>query len=226
MFYTDSLYILMFGSGFLGGFGHCIGMCGPLVASYALYPQNSDNKRRTAILSHILYNTGRVTTYSFIGAFMGFTGSFVNASAGITGVQNFAAIFAGIIMVIMGLGVLGVFKGMKFIERHNGAVMKAIKAVLESESAWRYYPFGILMGFLPCGLSYSAFIAAAGTSDLLKGMAISVCFGLGTIPALLLFGFAVKRVGVKFREKIYKAGGVTIMLVGLYFIWKSIAVNA
>lgn len=225
MFHTDSIYAVMFGAGFLGGFGHCIGMCGPLVASYALYPQNFDS-RRASVLPHMLYNAGRITTYSFIGAFMGFTGSFVNAAAGIAGIQNFASISAGIIMVIMGLGVLGVLKGVGFIERHNGSFIKAIKAVLEFESEWRYYPFGIFMGFLPCGLSYSAFIAAAGTSDLLKGMSLSVCFGLGTIPALLLFGFAVKRISVKFRERIYKAGGVTIMLMGLFFIYRSITVNA
>jgi len=225
MFHTDSLYILMFGSGFLGGFGHCIGMCGPLVASYALHAQSTDG-RRTAVLPHILYNTGRITTYSFVGAFMGFTGSFVNAAAGIAGIQDFAAITAGIIMIIMGLGVLGVLKGMNFIERHSGTVIRAVKAVLESESSWRYYPFGILMGFLPCGLSYSAFIAAAGASDLLQGMALSVCFGLGTVPALLLFGIAVKRISVRFRERMYKAGGIMITLMGLYFIWRSIAVNA
>ncbi len=215
----------MFGSGFLGGFGHCIGMCGPLVASYALYAQSTDGQRNS-VLPHILYSAGRITTYSFIGAFMGVTGSFVNAVGGIAGPQNFAAITAGIIMVIMGLGVLGLFNRMDFIERHNGGVVKAIKAVLESESTWRYYPFGILMGFLPCGLSYSAFIASAGTSDLLKGMALSVCFGLGTVPALLLFGIAVKRMSAGFRERMYKAGGITITLIGLFFIYRSISGNA
>lgn len=215
----------MFGSGFLGGFGHCIGMCGPLVASYALYAQSTDGQR-IAVLPHILYNIGRITTYSFVGAFMGFTGSFVNAAGGIAGLQNFAATTAGIIMVIMGLGVFGIFKGMNFIEKHNGTVIKAIRMVLESESIWRYYPLGILLGFLPCGLSYSAFIAAACTSDLLQGMALSVCFGLGTVPALLLFGLVVKRMSALFRERMYKAGGIMITLIGLYFIWRSIAGNA
>lgn len=215
----------MFASGFFGGFGHCIGMCGPLVASYVLYSQSAD-VQRTSILPHILYSTGRITTYSFIGALMGFTGSFVNVAGGIAGLQNFAAMTSGIIMVIMGLGVLGLFSRMNFIERYNSGVIKAIKTVLESESAWRYYPFGILMGFLPCGLSYSAFIASAGTSDPLQGMAISVCFGIGTVPALLLFGIVVKKMSARFREWMYKAGGITIILVGLFFIYRSISDNA
>lgn len=188
-------------------------------------PQSTDSMRNS-ILPHVLYNIGRITTYSFIGAFMGFTGSFVNTIAGIAGIQNFAAITSGIIMVIMGLGVLGVSNRMHFIERLNRGVMRAIKTVLESESIWRYYPFGILVGFLPCGLSYSAFIASAGTSDLLQGMVLSVSFGLGTVPALLLFGIAIKRISVVFRERMHKAGGITIIFMGLLFIYRSISGNA
>lgn len=221
----DISYFLVFTTGFLGGFGHCIGMCGPLVISYTFY-EGRFRGSRISLSPHLLYSAGRITTYVFIGSLMGLAGSFANTLGRFSGIQDIATIIAGCIMILMGFSITGILGGMNFIERHNSGVIKAIKMVLESESAWRYYPLGILMGFLPCGLSYSVFIASAGTADFLKGMVSAVCFGIGTVPAMLLFGIAVRKMSTAFREWMHKAGGITIIFMGLFFIYRSISGSA
>ena len=61
--------LLALATGLLGGFGHCVGMCGPLVAAMSLAGGPADPRR--VLAGHLLYNAGRVTTYGFIGAAMG-----------------------------------------------------------------------------------------------------------------------------------------------------------
>jgi sulfite exporter TauE/SafE len=223
-------YVLAFTTGLLGGFGHCIGMCGPVVASYSIhtpvYKQNTKPLFAGLILPHLLYNTGRITTYSCIGAMMGLSGSFLKVAARISGLQDAIAIAAGLLMILMGLSVSGLLHFTAYIEKHNVFILKAVRVVLEGESSWRYYPLGILLGFMPCGLSYSAFIASAAAGGILQGMFLSFCFGMGTLPALLAFGSAVSYISAGVRRRIYRIGGIAIIAMGIYFLYRGIVAHA
>lgn len=216
----DTPYILAFTTGFLGGFGHCIGMCGPVVASFTM----GLTKKETPLfyLPHILYNTGRLTTYVFIGSLMGITGSFLNMAGRLAGIQEAVALFAGMMMVLMGLGISGLLKTVSLIECHNRGVFRSAAMVLEGNSLWRYFPLGLILGFLPCGLSYSIFFAAAAAGGLLPGMLTALCFGLGTVPALLLFGIILTHISLRVRGLIYRTGGVVVTLMGIYYLWRGL----
>jgi sulfite exporter TauE/SafE len=218
-------YILAFFTGLLGGLGHCIGMCGPLVASYTLYGKDTF-RRFPAPLPHILYNAGRITTYVFIGALMGISGSFVNTAGKLTGTQNVVGILAGFFMVVMGLGITGAFKDIRLMERHNSLVLRMVKNIIEGDSLWRYYPLGLLLGFLPCGLSYSVFIGAAATGSMPSAMFFVLCFGLGTIPALLLFGLVMTYLSARIRGWIYRTSGVVVIITGIYFLVRGLISHA
>ena len=218
-------YILAFTTGLLGGFGHCIGMCGPLVASYTLYEKDTFS-RFSALLPHLLYNAGRITTYVFIGALMGISGSFVNTAGKLSGIQNTAGILAGAFMIVMGLGITGVFKEIRIMEMHNSLILRMMKNVRESDSSWRYFPFGLLLGFLPCGLSYSVFIGAAATGSMPSAMFFVLCFGAGTIPPLLLFGLAMTYLSARIRGWIYRTSGVMVIITGVYFLARGFLYHA
>jgi sulfite exporter TauE/SafE len=215
-------YLLAFTTGFLGGFGHCIGMCGPLVASYTLHAAAA----RSKIIPHLIYNAGRLTTYTFIGSLMGLAGSFVNTAGKLAGIQNIAAMLTGMLMIAAGLSIAGFFKGAKYIESHNSFILGAVKVVVETDSPLRYYPLGLLLGLLPCGLSYSVFIGAAGAGGLFQGMFYVFCFGIGTVPALLLFGVVMNYVSSRIRGWLYRASGVAVIISGVYFLVKGIISRA
>ncbi|HET6363619.1 MAG TPA: sulfite exporter TauE/SafE family protein [Nitrospirota bacterium] len=219
-------YFLAFTTGVLGGFGHCIGMCGPLVASYALAKASVPQPFLIRMAPHLLYNSGRITTYALIGGVMGLSGSFVNVAGRLAGIQNIVAVITGITMIFMGLSIVGIGAKTSWIEKKNLPILRAAQAVLTSPSTLRYYPLGLVLGLLPCGLSYTVFIASAGTGGLFPGMLTALLFGLGTLPALLFFGAVMTSISASLRGRIYRAGGVIVLIMGLYFLFRGIRIYA
>ncbi|MDA8099547.1 MAG: sulfite exporter TauE/SafE family protein [Nitrospiraceae bacterium] len=217
-------YVFAFTTGLAGGFGHCIGMCGPLAASFSV--QGKRSPPSVVIGRQLLYHAGRVTTYALIGAVMGYAGSFVNVAGSLMGVQNSVMILAGVLMVAMGLGIAGLIGGTAWIERHNAGVLGAARRVIAHPSGLRNFPLGLLMGLLPCGLSYTSFIAAAGTGSPVSGMMLMLAFGCGTVPALAAFGAAAGYVGSRLRGRVQQAGGLLVLAMGLYYIVKGIRLYA
>jgi sulfite exporter TauE/SafE len=214
-------------TGLLGGFGHCIGMCGPLVASYSLSDRPAAPHHGVpALLPHLLYNAGRITTYAAIGGLMGLTGSFLSFAGRIAGLQNFVALLAGIVMILMGLNITGIWGSPAWIERHNLPVLRAARLAAGSSSPLRYVLLGLVLGLLPCGLSYTIFVAAAGSGGFFQGLTMAVLFGIGTLPALLAFGTLVSLVGSRARGRIYRTGGLLVVCMGFYFLWRGLQLYA
>jgi sulfite exporter TauE/SafE len=223
---VETGYLLAFTTGVLGGFGHCIGMCGPLVVSYTMAQAPASQPFLSRMAPHMLYNSGRITAYALIGGVMGLSGSFVNVTGRLAGIQNIVAVFAGVAMIFMGLSIVGIGAKTAWIEKHNLPVLRAAQVVLAWPSPLRYYPLGLILGMLPCGLSYTVFIASAGTGGLFPGMMTALLFGLGTLPALLIFGALVASISASLRGRIYRAGGVVVMMMGIYFLFRGIRIYA
>ena len=233
MFPTDSLYLLMFGSGLLGGFGHCVGMCGPVVATYSLGLKQRD------ITPHLLYNLGRITTYAILGGFIGLTGSFTGVVRSIEKFQGIALAFVGTIMVVMALSVGGWMPFLKSREQGAGSreerrvvyfLGRAVMLIAGTKSTGAYFPMGLVLGFLPCGLLYTALIGAAGAGmgagnhieGFLNGMLLLVLFGLGTAPAMFLLGRIVSLKSEWLRRRFYKGSAVMMMAMGILFIYRAL----
>lgn len=223
----ETAYLLALTTGLLGGFGHCIGMCGPIVASYtfARAPEGNAPLPR-ALTPHMLYNAGRILTYALIGLGMGLTGSFANVAGKIAGIQNIIAICSGFFMIIMGLNITGAAGSAGWIEKHNMPFLRAARRVIAWPSPFRFIPLGLLLGLLPCGLSYTVFIAAAGTGSAVKGMITASLFGIGTLPALLLFGAVVSALSARLRGRLYWTGGVVVIIMGLSFLFQGLRIHA
>ena len=219
-------YLLALTTGILGGFGHCIGMCGPLVASYTLVRATRPQPLFIRMAPHLLYNSGRITTYMLIGGIMGLSGSFVNVAGSLAGIQNAVAVASGVIMIFMGMSIAGIGSNTAWIEKHNLPVLGMAQRIFASPSMLRYYPLGLILGLLPCGLSYTVFIAAAGTGGLFSGMMTALLFGLGTLPALLFFGALIASLNASLRGLFYRAGGVIVIIMGIYFLFRGIRLYA
>ncbi len=224
----DPLYLVFLATGFTVGFGHCVGMCGPIVVSLSLNLKGSN-----LYLPHLLYNAGRVITYTLLGGLMGATGSFSMVASNIAGIQRGALIFAGLMIMIMALAMSGWLPlGKLFADYYNpqGFVVKAYKKLSRIDSVATYFPVGLLLGLLPCGPVYTALLAAAGAgvsspttwAGSLKGMGVMFCFRIGTVPTLFIIAKLVDMGWLKNRQIIYRVGTVLMLIVGVYFIYQGL----
>ena len=219
----------MFVTGLTGGFGHCIGMCGPVVAAYSV------SLGRGSILPHLLYNLGRITTYVILGGIMGFTGSFVILAGRFQDIQKTIMIIAGMVIIGMGLGMAGILPIITRVERKLSALpmlQKVMRVFSGDITTGTYYPMGIALGFIPCGLVYTALLSSARLgmeasthiTGLLNGALLMMLFGIGTMPALLLFGKIVNIIGIKLREQLYRVSAVIMIVMGIIFILRTVRV--
>ncbi len=218
----------MFTSGLLGGFGHCIGMCGPIVASYCVAIKNR------GLLAHFLFNYGRVTTYTVLGGIMGVTGSFLTTVAYIREFQKGIMIFAGIVIIVMGLGLAGWLPlswaagriDQKLSAPASFFINKMRSVFAGNLPNGAFYPMGMATGLIPCGLVYTALITTARAAmeapnsiiGGLKGMLMMLLFGLGTLPALVLFAKIVNVIGIKMRARLYKLSALVMIAMGVLFL--------
>jgi len=225
---SKALLILYLSTGFTIGFGHCIGMCGPIVASLTL---NLGTRR--ILVPQLLYHYGRITTYSIIGGIMGAVGSFTIVTAKIIIIQKSVLIFSGALVVVMGLSNSGWLPRIKILSDNfnlTKRISKGLAALLEVKSNFIFYPLGLLFGLIPCGPVYTALIGAARAGmdarnifqGTLSGMMLMACFGLGTVPALFLTAKIVNISSLKYRLLLYKTGSILMIGAGLYFIVKGL----
>jgi sulfite exporter TauE/SafE len=156
---------------------------------------------------------------------MGLTGSFVNVAGRLAGVQQVVAIAAGVLMVLLGVGAAGLSAGLKRLEaRASGKVIALARGMMEGGGPSRLYPTGLALGLLPCGLSWTVFLGAAGTGSLPEGLLLALAFGVGTTPSLLLVGAAGTAVGLRARTALVRAGGALVALLGVLFLLRAAGV--
>ncbi len=205
---------------FLGSFGHCIGMCGGIVVAYSTIKINQNSSKMTQGVSHLLYSLGRVLTYSILGAIFGFLGGVVVFSNTANGAL---LIFAGVIMILAGLSLMGKIKFLTIIEHSfssSNLYKNSFKSVLNSKSNFSFFILGMLNGLLPCGFVYFFAITAASTADPLYGALVMAIFGLSTIPAMFLLGFITSLTSAtSFRNMMMSLSSIAVVLYGAYTIY-------
>ncbi|MGD9239110.1 MAG: sulfite exporter TauE/SafE family protein [Desulfobacterales bacterium] len=228
MLSTETLYLLYLSTGFTIGFGHCIGMCGPIVVTLSL-----NLKGKNIFFPQLLYHLGRIITYAALGGVVAATGSFTMVAANIESIQKGVMIFTGALIMLMGLAMSGwVSLGNVFGDHFNpgGVISKGFAKLLKVKSSWVYLPLGLLLGLLPCGPVYTALLGAARTGmdadsvyhGVSAGMGLMGAFGMGTVPALFLVAKLADMGWLKSRAIIYKVGAVLMILVGIFFIIKAV----
>lgn len=211
----DPIYSIVFTTAFLGS-GHCIGMCGPVVAALSL----AEPRRKHGFFFHLGYNTGRLTTYVFIGILAGWIGSLLSESSSFSLVSNSILILADIFVVLIGLRTTGLINGLQKIRLELPgsirAMTRTVKKLQQLPSMLAGLPIGLVMGFLPCGFLYAIALAAAGRGSVLQGGLIMLAFGLGTLPAILIFGSAVHWLSSSMRTELLRWAGFMVVAIGLY----------
>lgn len=208
--------------GLLGSM-HCIGMCGGFVALYTL-------KKPEQLPSwpyHLLYNGGRLTTYSLLGGILGQIGSFASYAGTQRTVPAAVLIAAGALMMLMGLNIAGIVGKGASVEKTGLTEARffrsALLRILSIRTVWSTFLFGLLLGLLPCGLLYPVLIYASSSGGFAQGASTALIFGLGTVPALASFGLLVARIRPRMRSVLYRAAALLIVLLGVQAVLRGLS---
>ncbi len=199
---------------------HCVAMCGGINISQCI--PTSDLKNESAskvsvIKPSLLYNLGRVISYTAIGFVLGAVGMLLTGGSG-DGIpmllQGLLKIITGIFMVIMGINMLGVFP---FLRRFQIRFPQksAMKINAKKRSEKRPFVVGLLNGFMPCGPMQSMQIIALGSGNPISGALAMLMFSLGTVPLMLGLGSLVSVLGKKFTSLVMKTGSILVVVLGL-----------
>ena len=200
--------------GLLGGFGHCVGMCSPFVLFVARRHVPPGGGRPAAFVAQSWYTAGRVVTYALLGAVAGALGGVVELAGGLLGLQRAAAMVAGGVLVIWAVVALS-----DLVPRLDagGRLFTRVAGALKGRVPGHPFATGLFLGLLPCGLLYSALIAAAGRGGPLEGAAALALFGIGTAPALLSVSVADELLA-RNRTVINRLSQVFLLAMGVWFL--------
>ncbi|MED4754953.1 sulfite exporter TauE/SafE family protein [Brevibacillus choshinensis] len=197
---------------------HCIGMCGGIMSAWTLQSQSS------MLQTVMAYNLGRIVTYMGVGAFMGLIGSFVDAAGTIVGFQGIANVLGGLLIL------LWVFKKVALpISRWSVLQVPFAQRWLEKQKSrpgvLPIFFSGLLLGFLPCGLTYTMHMKAAASGSMLEGVLTLAFFGIGTLPALFFIGLFSVVLSRTLRSKILMFANLLAIYIGVISIMRGLVIN-
>jgi sulfite exporter TauE/SafE len=229
---------------------HCVGMCGGFVAMVSVSPglsaaapstapnavPNMASKfatslqnpswRRIVLPQQLIFNAGRIASYTTLGAAAGALGSLSSLLSRTGKVQASLMIAAGLLMIATGLALAGLM--LHWSPFKSGAAQPqawlahGFSRVMRLPKPVRALPLGALLGFLPCGLIYAMLGKAASSGSAIYGAFVMLAFGLGTVPALLLVAFFADLFSLSLRERLVRASGVLLSLLGAITLYRGI----
>jgi uncharacterized protein len=221
-------YLVVFAAGFAGSF-HCLGMCGGFACGLGRDPRG----RGATVLRHLIYNSGRLTTYCFLGALAGALGQVVCTRQGtifmllggsLDAAQRILAIVAGLLMITMALQFFGLLQAFHRLTVGFGTstIATSLRSLMTVRSHAAPLAFGVFNGFLPCPLVYAFAAEAASTSQALAGFLTMVSFGLGTFPAMLMMAGVGRVLAPAWRQRGVWLAGSCILLLGIVTLGRGI----
>lgn len=207
--------------GFLGSL-HCIGMCGPI----ALALPSGSFRSLSFYFGRILYNFGRVFTYSFFGLIFGMLGksfSFISIEF-----QQGVTIATGVIILLIVIlppkFKIKISDKLSFIN-FTSKIKSYFGSLFKKGSIGSLFLIGILNGFLPCGFVYVGLAGALLTGEVLGGIFYMALFGIGTIPVMFGTALAGNFVNVKARQKLSKVIPYFAGLIAVLFILRGLSLG-
>lgn len=195
---------------------HCITMCGPFVGMLNIIGESR-------LLTNVVYNLGRFTSYTLIGFLMGFLGFGLNLSGEVTRIQNVSIIISTVFIVLTGIALI-LNKKLIPDSGANRIIKKIFFPFIETMRKSTHtilfsFVFGIFTGLLPCAILYPAFAMALATGNPTLGGISMGSFFLGTLPGLLLFGLGFHKIKSYVLKDYASFVGIGIIIIGLSTVY-------
>lgn len=198
---------------------HCIAMCGGINLSQCLVPK-SDGKTAPGWKPSLLYNGGRVISYTIVGGIVGALGSVISFSGGARGM---VAILAGGFMVIMGINMLGLVPALRGFQIR---MPQGIRNTLMGKTGERGpLVVGLLNGLMPCGPLQAMQLYALGTGSAAAGALSMFFFSLGTVPLMFGFGALSTLLSKRFTRNMLRFSAVLVILLGAVMMQRGFSLS-
>lgn len=200
---------------FVGGtlaFAHCLGMCGGFVLHLS-----GGADRRQVVQGQLFWHVGRLFTYVFLGACVGFLGAILNASALFLSTQRWLAYGTGAVMIVAGLALWGALPS--WGRGHWRSGMTALLAPLYGDlfaapTRRGAFVLGMATGFLPCPVVLGFLALASQHGSVAMGMATMAAFGAGTVGALAVLGVTGRMLSLWHRRWGAAVAGLVLVVLG------------
>lgn len=209
------------GLGFTTGF-HCIGMCGPIALTIGFKIKN----KFYYYFENLIYQLGRVVTYSFLGSIVGLIGQSLN----LIGIQNQISIIGGLLIILnvvlpkISNLFINMFK-FKIIYYLFFYLKVQLSKIINKKSISSKFLIGILNGFLPCGAVYIALTSSLTFGNFIDSIIFMMYFGIGTIPAMFLIVIFGNIISIKFHNILFKCYPYIIILLGIILILRGMSLS-
>ena len=209
---------------------HCLGMCGGIIGALTFsLPEHIRNNRWHLIPYVSAYNVGRITSYCLAGALVGGLGDNILGLLPSYG-HLVLQLFASILMIGIGLYLAGWFPAFIKIEHIGKPIWKRLEPISQKlipvKNPAHAYLFGLVWGWLPCGLVYSVLILALASMSAFEGGLLLLCFGLGTLPNLMAMGlFATSLKRFFYQDWVRIMAGILVMLFGILEILRAFNID-
>lgn len=178
--------------GLFSGF-HCIGMCGSIIGTLTLSLRQEirDNKSLLTVFV-FYYNLGRITSYTIGGFIAGLLEHVLTLPLGEGHGHRLLQILSAIVMAGAGLHIAGWFPRFAYIEKTGSLFWNKLepygRQLIPVHTLPQAYVFGMIWGWLPCGLVYTALALSATTGEIVRSGLTMLTFGIGTLPAVIGVG--------------------------------------
>ena len=202
---------------------HCISMCGPMVASYAV-KDTTDGSVVDRVMPNLAYQGAKITSYVMVGMVLGAIGGALNLDL----IRPYVMLGAGVFMIVLGLGMTGYVpwaaklqpKPPKFLVKAIAATRKKASADAERGESSLGTPitFGLLTGLMPCAPLMAAQLTAAASGSALYGGLAMLAFGLGTAPLMLGFGTASTMIPPKIKQRAMALLAIVVIAFGAVYL--------
>ncbi|MEQ1636505.1 MAG: sulfite exporter TauE/SafE family protein [Methylococcales bacterium] len=213
-------YLMAFVMGLFSSM-HCIGMCGSIIGTLTLSLDAKVRNNKVRLFGFVLnYNIGRITSYALAGALAGLLSTVLTLSFDNNLGHRLLQLFSALIMASSGLYIAGWFPRFAYIEKIGLFLWKKLEPfghkLIPVKTRVNAFLFGMVWGWLPCGLVYAALILAATTGDILRSAITMFAFGLGTLPAVIGIGIMTASLQKLARQNRFRQiVGILMVLLAL-----------
>jgi hypothetical protein len=200
---------------------HCLSMCGSIIGSLTLSLRREIRENKAQLLPFVVsYNLGRITSYAMGGFFAGLLHNVLMLPLGEGQGHRILQIVSALIMAGAGLHIAGWFPRFAYIEKAGAVVWRLIepygRRLIPVETLGQAYVFGMIWGWLPCGLVYAALTLATTAGNEVRSTLTMLAFGLGTLPAVIGIGIMTSlMMRLSSMRKFRQLAGVSLILLAL-----------